>query len=93
MADREQFSFSNLGVTSTEELSVQAGEFFLNSNPEDIKGVVKKDPPKVEEEEEEVRVDLKKAVKKDPKIKKEIITEEAPSRELKDKQLYDVLES
>jgi hypothetical protein len=57
--------------------------------------VIKKDPPKIEDEEDEedeVRVDPKKAVKKDPKAKKEIRTEEAPSRELKDKQLYDVLE-
>lgn len=95
MADREQFSFSNLGITSTEELDgVQAGEFFLNSNPEDIKAVPKKETPVVEEEdtEEEVKVDPKKAVKKDPKAKKEIPTEEAPTRELKDKQLYDVLE-
>lgn len=95
MADREQFSFSNLGITSTEELDgVQAGEFFLSSNPEDIKAVVKT-APKLEEEEveeDEVRVDPKKAVKKDPKARKEIPTEEAPSRELKDKQLYDVLE-
>lgn len=94
MADREQFSFSNLGVTSTEEIDgVQAGEFFLNSNPDDIKAVVKT-TPKVEEEEteeEEVKVDPRKAVKKDPKIKKET-TEEQPTKELKDKQLYDVLE-
>lgn len=95
MADREQFSFSNLGITSTEELDgVQAGEFFLNSNPEDIKAVPKKEAPVLEEEEaeEEVKVDPKKAVKKDPKAKKEIPTEEAPNREIKDKQLYDVLE-
>lgn len=92
MAEREQFSFSNLGVTSTEEIDgVQAGEFFLNSNPEDIKAVVKT-APKVEEEEveeNEVKVDPKK-LKKDLKEKKET-TEEA-SKELKDKQLYDVLE-
>lgn len=94
MAEREQFSFSNLGITSTEEFSsVEAGEMFLNSNPDDIKAVVKKDPPVVEEEEvEEVKPDPKKAVKKDPKAKKEIPTEEEPTREIKDKQLYDVLE-
>lgn len=94
MADREQFSFSNLGVTSTEELDgVQAGEFFLNSNPDDIKAVVKPAAkPEEEDEEEEVKVDPKKAVKKDPKVKKEISTEEEPIREIKDKQLYDVLE-
>src|ERR1044072_547298 len=95
MADREQFSFSNLGVTSTEEIDgVQAGEFFLNSNPEDIKAVVKPAPQVEEEddEEEEQKVDPKKAVKKDPKAKKEITTVEEPTKEIKDKQLYDVLE-
>src|SRR3546814_2853796 len=55
---------------STEELDgVQAGEFFLNSNPEDIKAVTKPAPKPEEEEteEDEVRVDPKKAVKKDPR--------------------------
>lgn len=89
MAEREQFSFSNLGVTSTQEYnSVEAGEMFLNSNPEDIKFVApKEETSNIEEEEED-----KKVVKKDPKVKKEIKEVEETPKEIKDKQLFDVLD-
>lgn len=96
MADREQFTFSagDFGIMSTEE--IQAGESFLNSEPDDIKLI----PPKKEPEE---GTSQKKAVKKQlPPTKKKQINEEEeeeeeeaeeqPSRELQDKQLFDVLE-
>lgn len=91
MADREQFSFSagDFGIMSTEE--IQAGESFLNSDPEDVKVI----PPKKEASEEEPQP--KKAVKKPlpPKKKEEEDEEEEieePSKEVGDKQLFDVLE-
>lgn len=92
MAEREQFSFSNLGVTSTEEIDgVQAGEMFLSSNPEDIKFVdPRKQTEEKEEEELEEKVETKKAVRKDPKTKK--VEEQTTPRELGDKQLFDVLD-
>jgi len=91
MADREQFSFSagDFGIMSTEE--IQAGEAFLSSDPEDIKVI----PSKTETEEE---VSVKKAVKKQPPVKKkeEVIEEEEETEEetpeIKDKDIYDVLE-
>lgn len=95
MAEREQFSFSNLGVTSTEEYDSQAaGEMFLNSNPEDIKFVKPKDETEDKDEEEtKEKVGEKKAVKKDPKVKKEVKEEETEtSREIGDRQLFDVLD-
>jgi len=92
MADREQFSFSNLGVTSTEEIDgLQAGEAFLSSEPEDIKVVV----PKKEEPKEPVKkVEAKKPVKKVEQEQAEEEEEEEleASRELKDKKIYDALE-
>lgn len=93
MADREQFSFSagDFGIMSTEE--IQAGENFLNSDPEDIKVI----PPKVETSEEEGQP--KKAVKKTQPLKKkeetveeEEETEPEPSKEIGDGTLFDELE-
>lgn len=94
MAEREQFSFSNLGVTSTEEYDSQtAGEIFLSSNPEDIKFVKPKDEVEDKEEETEVKAEEKKAVKKDPKGKKEVKEDGIEtSKEIKDRQLFDVLD-
>lgn len=94
MADREQFSFSvdNFGIMSTQE--IQAGESFLNSDPEDVKLI----PPK-KEPSEEIKEPQKKAVKKLPPKKVEEDEEETedddvqkPSKELEDKALFDVLE-
>lgn len=94
MAEREQFSFSNLGVTSTQELDgIQAGEMFLSSNPEDIKFVKPKEQPEESEEEEtEEKVEVKKVVRKDLK-KKEVRESEAQTPGgIDDKKLFDVLE-
>lgn len=89
MSDREQFSFpvGDFGIMSTEE--VQAGESFLNSDPEDVRMI----PPKKETTEE---TSTKKPVKKVQTVKKEEEEEEEeqaePSKEVPGKALFDVLE-
>lgn len=91
MADREQFSFSNLGVTSTEEVDgLQAGEMFLSSEPDEVKVI----PPKKEEvvEPPKQKVEQKKPVKKAEEDEEEEDKTPAVTKELKDKQIYDALE-
>lgn len=93
MAEREQFSFSKLGVTSTEEIDgVGAGEVFLSSDPEDITFVQPR--TKVEQEEsKEKKQEVKKTIKK-PLLKEEETEEEEtpPSKEIEDREFFDVLE-
>lgn len=98
MADREEFSFSagDLGILSTEEI-IDAGENFLNSDPNDIKFVPPKPSKKKEEEddqndssEDNTKDDKKpKSKEKDKKPIKEEIT---PSREIKDSDLFTTLQ-
>jgi hypothetical protein len=88
MADREQFSFgaSDFGIMSTEE--IQAGESFLNSDPEDVKLI----PPK-KETSEESRETQKKVAKKLPAKKEEDEDEEEETKETsKEVALFDILE-
>lgn len=73
MAERENFSFNTgeLGIISTEEL-VEAGENFLNSDPNDIKFVGNKKTKNEDDEEEETEEEkppLKEKKKIQPKVK------------------------
>ena len=88
MPDRENFSFSagELGIVSTEEL-IEAGETFLNSDPNDITFVGNKKPKEKEEEESEDKPD-KKESKKKPDVKEVKV----PSSELKDDDVFNAME-
>jgi len=75
MAERENFSFNTgeLGILSTEEL-VEAGESFLNSDPNDIKFVGNRKNKDNDDEEEEVEEEKPKEKKKVPPKVKEVKT-------------------
>lgn len=90
MADREQFSFSpgELGITSTTEEVINAGESFLNSDPNDVKFIPKGSSRDEEEEddEKEVKKDDKKAASTKKKEEKK-----DPDKQLKEDDFFSVL--
>lgn len=89
MVERDDFSFpiGELSITSTEE--IEAGENFLNSNPEDISLVRKKKVKQETAEQEEEEVEDEKG-KKDDKSKARTQVKEVvqPKREISEDDLF-----
>src|SRR5882724_357858 len=83
MAERENFSLNTgeLGIVSTEEL-VEAGESFLNSDPNDIKFVGNRKTKDDDDEEEETEEEKPKPEKK--KVQPKVKEVKTPPKEVKD---------
>jgi hypothetical protein len=99
MAERQEFSFTpgELGIVSTEEI-IEAGENFLNSDPNDltfIKNKPKKEDEPTEEEDDQEEQDQssKKKPTKEKSAKKPVREVVQPSKEVRDTDLLDMLEA